>query len=59
MVAIACQVAKPDGTWGFTVPQGEPNGATYCAPKRCTVQGDCGVAGRCVPGNGVPSFCLP
>ncbi|MDY0002041.1 MAG: PKD domain-containing protein [Polyangia bacterium] len=34
---LGCEAPDPSGDWGFTLlSAGEPAGATYCAPRRCT-----------------------
>ena len=55
---LGCQAADPQGALGFSVPSGEPSGATYCAPRRCSAPADCPAAGTCRPG-GAGSFCEP
>jgi len=55
---LACQAAGAPGPYGFTVPMNEPMGATFCAPKRCAVAGDCAPSGMCDGPDG-GSYCSP
>lgn len=55
---LACQAPNADGWYGFSVDK-NPAGATYCAPRRCTVPADCAPAGHCASVNGGASFCVP
>lgn len=69
---LECRGADPAGWFGFTVPLGQAGGNAFCAPRRCSSEGDCTPAGHCVvpgPGGGgdggvsdggaAVRFCLP
>jgi PKD repeat protein len=53
---LACEPAGGTGALGFAVAPGELDGATYCAPRRCTQPSDCAPAGTCAV-MGAASFC--
>jgi hypothetical protein len=55
---LACAPASAVGALGYTVAAGEPPGATYCSPKRCTGAADCAPAGTCPSVDG-GAFCTP
>jgi PKD repeat protein len=52
---LSCEAPGGSGTFGFTVLGiQEPPANTFCAPKRCTADDDCGMVGACDAG-----FCVP
>jgi hypothetical protein len=53
---LDCAPAEAAGPWGYTVPMGEPMGATYCGPRRCAAPADCPPAGQCDGADG-GAFC--
>jgi len=54
--ALTCELANKDGEYGFTVLGAAPaKGTRFCAPRRCTADSDCGLAGVCKPAGG--GFC--
>ena len=54
--ALACESPRKDGEYGFTVLGVSPTkGTLFCAPRRCTADTDCGLAGVCKPAGG--GFC--
>jgi hypothetical protein len=56
---LECRAPTSNGAFAFTVPVGEPPGATYCAPRRCAGDADCSPAGHCPPVDGGTSYCVP
>jgi PKD repeat protein len=44
---LGCVTPGATGSLGFTI-DGAPAGATYCAPRTCTVPADCAPAGTCI-----------
>ena len=55
-VLMACK-GPATGGLGFSLPSGVSATTTLCAPKRCTVPADCGLAGTCTV-VGSASYCL-
>jgi PKD domain len=53
---LGCEAPGGPGALGFQMPASTP-GATFCAPRRCTTDGECGPAGTCTP-LGVGAHCL-
>ncbi|MSP17802.1 MAG: PKD domain-containing protein [Myxococcales bacterium] len=49
---LQCEAPDPTGAFGFTALLDEG----YCAPRRCSADGDCGPDGACV-GDGGAGFC--
>jgi hypothetical protein len=55
---LSCETPGQPGSFGFTVPAGEPMGTRYCAPRRCDLDpASCGASGHCVPMSGA-SYCV-
>ena len=54
---LACEVPSQSGQYGFEVTgtQPDPKGTRYCAPRRCTKDNECGLAGACHAASG--GFC--
>jgi hypothetical protein len=51
---LGCVPPDGMGASGFSVRDG-PDGATYCAPRRCQIDADCGPAGQCQEDPQAPS----
>ena len=53
---LACEEPSTQGDFGFSVLGASPTkGTRFCAPRRCTADNDCGLAGVCKPAGG--GFC--
>ncbi len=55
---LACQAPSQTGKYGFEVTgtSPDPKGTTYCAPRRCKQDNQCGLAGKCDAAIG--GFCV-
>jgi hypothetical protein len=54
---LECRSDGGGGTLDFSVPAGEPPGSTWCAPRRCTANADCGPGGTCPAIDGGQAYC--
>jgi PKD repeat protein len=53
---LDCELPDPTGQLGFEIiGPADPAGTRYCAPKRCSLDSECGSGGRCDLGKG--GFC--
>lgn len=54
---LGCERPDPAGQWGFEIiGPPDPAGTLYCAPKRCLLSSECGLAGTCDLSKG--GFCV-